>query len=100
LTIEGIQIWSKALSGDRTAFVFLNPQPYGTPSTIKVSLKDLGLIMNSEYRLYEMFSGDALGDYKASDIFKCIVEPSGSVYTFWAEPTNTKRKATLKTIVF
>ena len=79
-------MWSKPMSDDRTAFVFLNPQPYGTPSKAQVSLKDLGLIMSARYNLYEMFSGDLIGQYAAVDQFKCIVEPSGSVYAFWAVP--------------
>lgn len=99
LTINNIQIWSKPMSGDRTAFVFLNPQPYGTPSNVQVTLKDLGLVNSENYNFYEMFSGDLIGQYASKDQFKAIVEPSGSVYAFWAEPIKMRYKPSAKSIV-
>lgn len=86
LTINNIQIYTKEMSGDRTAVVFMNQLPYGTPTSVQVSLKDLGLVMNTKYSFYEMFSGDLIGEFKNDDNFKCSVNPSGSVYALWAEP--------------
>lgn len=95
LTINNIEIWSKTMSKDRTAFVFLNHQPYGTPAKSQVDLKNLGLIL-PKYSFYEMFSGDLIGHYSYKDLFKCTIDPSGSVYAFWAEPVKSKLTEKLK----
>jgi hypothetical protein len=85
-------MWSKPLTQDRTAFVFLNPLPYGEPYRVQIYLKDMGLIMNEKYNFYEMFTGELIGEFNYKDIFKCSVNPSGSVLAFWAEPAKTKSK--------
>jgi len=95
---NGVQVWSKLLSSDFMAFVFYNPLPYGTPTNVKVSLKDLGLTKYSTYNLYESFSGNLIGQYKNKDTFNATVNPSGSVFAFWAEP-GQKRKPELKSYV-
>ena len=89
-TINNVQLWSKVMTKDRTAFVFLNPEPYGTPTGLKISLRDLGLISNEKYDFYEMFSGDLIGTFEYNSVFGCSVNPSGSVYAFWAEPIRQK----------
>jgi hypothetical protein len=86
-TVDRVEMWSKQLVGDRTAFVFFYPEPYGTPVNIKVALKDLGLTRYSMYNFYESFSGDLIGQFKYSDHFNASVEPSGSVLAFWSEPS-------------
>lgn len=91
-TLNKIQVWSKPLSNDRSVFVFLNPQPYGTPNKFEISLSELGLVNSEKYNFYEMFSGNSTGQYGYKDTFKGQVNPSGSVYGFWAEPVNKKQK--------
>jgi alpha-N-acetylgalactosaminidase len=83
---DNIEMWSKPLVNDRTAFVFLNPLPYGTPIKTDISLNDLGLIRYTKYNFYESFSGKLIGAYNYDDIFEFSVNPSGSVLTFWTEP--------------
>lgn len=80
------------MSNDRTAFVFLNPQPYGTPVDFEISLHDLGLVNSEKYNFYEMFTGNLTGQYNVKDTLKGQVNPSGSVYGVWAEPVNKKEK--------
>jgi hypothetical protein len=91
--VNSVQIWSKPLTGDRTAFVFFYPDPYGTPARVSIALKDLGLIRYNNYDLYEAFSGKLVGQYDYASNFETIVNPSGSVFMFWAEPSSNKRKA-------
>lgn len=83
---NGVELWSKLLSDNKTAFVFYNPRPYGTPVRIKVSLENLGLIKNNNYNFYEMFSGNFIGKFNSTDIFMVSVKPSGSVFSFWSDP--------------
>jgi alpha-N-acetylgalactosaminidase len=85
---DGIEMWRKPLQNDYTAFVFLNQQPYGTPTRTKISLKDLGLTRYSLYNFYESFSGTLIGQFKYSDVFNATVNPSGSVLAFWSEPAS------------
>ena len=87
---NGVQFWAKPLSNDYTAFVLLNPEPYGTPTGVSVSLKDLGLIRYPAYNLYESFTGNLIGQYKYNSVFSASVDPSGSVFAFWAEPVSGK----------
>ena len=93
---NGVEIWSKLLSNDFTAFVFFNPLPYGTPSNVKISLKELGLIRYPAYNFYESFSGNLIGQYKNTDVFNVTVDPSGSVFAFWSEPAQKGRTPSSK----
>ena len=86
LVKNNIQMWTKPLVNDKTAFVFMYPLPYGTPAGVIVKLNDLGLIRYSSYNFYESFSGQLIGTYKSSDSFNCTVNPSGCVFAFWAQP--------------
>lgn len=86
---NNVQMWSKPLTNDRTAFVFMYPLPYGTPQGVNVSLNALGLIRYSSYDLYESFSGKLIGTYKYNAYFSCNVNPSGGVFAFWAQATKT-----------
>ncbi len=83
---DNIEMWSKALVNDRTAFVFMLPLPYGTPIRSQISLNELGLIRYLKYNFYESFSGKLMGTYSYNEIFVFSVNPSGSVLAFWAEP--------------
>ena len=93
---SGAQVWSKEMDNDLKAFVFYNPLPYGTPTNVKLTLKELNLVEHATYNLYETFSGQLLGQYKSSDSFNATVNPSGSVFTFWAEPSKKNKKPALK----
>jgi alpha-N-acetylgalactosaminidase len=95
---NGIELWSKVLSNDRTAFVFLNPKPYGTPQAINISLKDLGLIRYETYNFYESFSGNFIGQHKYNENFNASVNPSGSVFCFWVEPAKKYEKLQQKNL--
>ena len=97
---DSIEIWAKDLESNKTAFVFLNTAPYGTPNSVKVSLADLTLTQFSSYNFYESFSGDSIGEHKNTDIFSVMVDPSGSVFAFWAEPIQSKVKIDKKEINF
>jgi hypothetical protein len=83
---NGVQVWSKPLVNDYVAFVFYSDEPYGTPTNVDLSLKELGLIRYPIYNFYESFSGDLIGQYKNTNNFNVSVDPSGSVFAFWAEP--------------
>ena len=87
LVRNNVQMWTKPLTNDRTAFVFMYPLPYGTPAGVKVTLNELGLIRYSSYDFYESFSGQLIGTFKYDASFTCTVNPSGSVYAFWAQPS-------------
>jgi hypothetical protein len=87
--VNSVEIWSKPLVNDYTAFVFLNKEPYGTPVTVSISLNQLGLIRYKAYHFYESFSGNLTGSYQYDQVFKVNVDPSGSVFAFWAEPAKT-----------
>jgi alpha-N-acetylgalactosaminidase len=89
---NGIELWSKPLVNDKTAFVFLLKDPYGTPQRITISLQELGLTRYTLYNLYESFTGNLIGQYKYSSNFNCSVNPSGSVFAFWAEPSQVGKK--------
>lgn len=91
LTVNGVEMWAKQMSDDKVAFVFFNPEPYGTPSNVKILLKDLGLTRYPAYDLFESFSGDLIKRYKYSESFNTTVDPSGSVFAFWAVPVSSKR---------
>lgn len=91
MTINGVELWFKQLTDDRVAFVFFNPQPYGTPTFVKISLKDLGLTRYSEYDFFESFSGTLIKRFKYSETFNTTVDPSGSVFAFWAVPVSSKK---------
>lgn len=85
--IQSIEIWSKQLSNEFTAFVFLNHEPYGTPTRLSVGLNDLKLFKFKSYIFYESFSGSLIGKYyQKNSTFMVEVNPSGSVFAFWAEP--------------
>ena len=96
--VKSIEIWSKLLSFDFTAFVFLNHEPYGTPTDVRISLNDLGLKKGKVYNFYEAFSGNYSGQFKYSDVFSVKVDPSGSVTTFWAEPVTKSNENTTKLV--
>lgn len=86
--VKDVQIWSKPLTKDRTAFVFYHSDPYGEPTKVKVSLQELGLVRYNSYIMYESFSGVLIGHYSSSDSFETSVNPSGGVVAFWAQPGN------------
>ncbi len=86
LVRENVYMWSKPLTNDRTAFVFMYPLPYGTPANVKVTLNEIGLIRYASYNFYESFSGKLIGTFKYDESFTCTVNPSGSVFAFWAQP--------------
>jgi hypothetical protein len=90
--LGSVQVWSKPLAEDFTAFVLYHPDPYGEPARLSVRLSDLGLIRYKVYNLYESFSGEIIGQFNYSSIFKVSVNPSGSVYAFWAQPDSTGKK--------
>ena len=98
--VNSIEIWSKQLSNDYTALVFLNREPYGTPTKVSVSLLNLGLIRYKEYNFYESFTGNLTGQFKYSDVFSIQVDPSGSVAAFWCEPVKDKSKPKLFSTLF
>ena len=62
---------------------------YGIPTNVKISLHDLGLVRHKLYNFYESFSGNLTGQFKYNDVFSVKVDPSGSVFAFWTEPTNS-----------
>ena len=82
----GIDLWSKPLTGDRTAFAFVNQDDEGTPARVSTRLVDIGLSRYPAYDLFETLTGAPLGRYRNTDTFTTYVNPSGSVFTFWAEP--------------
>lgn len=86
---NGLDIWTKPLSADRVVFAMVYQYPYGTPAKVSISLNQLGLIRYSTYHFYEAFTGSLIGTYHYNDIFNCTVNPSGSVFAFWAEPAQT-----------
>ena len=88
-TMNGVEMWAKQLTNDRVAFVFYYPEPYGTPTTVVISLRQLGLTRFLAYDLFESFSGQLIRRYKYSDSFNATVDPSGSVFAFWAVPVST-----------
>ena len=90
--VNNVDLWAKQLSNDKTAFVFFNPLPYGTPSKVNVSLRTLGLIRSPVYNFYESFNGKFIGQFKYSSNFNVSVDPSGSVFAFWAEPASKFQK--------
>ena len=94
-TIDNVDLWSKDLINDKTAFVFFNPLPNGTPTTINVPLKSLVLDNFKVYNFYETFDGKQIGQFKNSDVFSVSVNPSGSVFAFWAEPQTKLEKTSL-----
>lgn len=96
LTIQGVQIWSKPLVDNKTAFVFYNPLPYGTPTNVTVSLQQLGANKTDTYNFYETFTGDLVGQYHKSDYLNIKVNPSGSVFACWAEPVESKENGKVK----
>lgn len=98
LTVNSVEIWSKPLLNDYTAFVFLNHLPYGTPTQVKVSLYDLGLIRYKAYNFYEAFSGNFTGQYMYKDVLSVQVDPSGSVYAFWTQPVTPTTKSKPKLV--
>lgn len=96
---NGVEVWSKLLTNDYMAFVFYNPLPYGTPTNVKLSLKDLGLTKYQTYTFYESFSGNLIGQYNKKENFNTTVNPSGSVFAFWAEPAQKRIKPVVKSSV-
>lgn len=85
---SGVELWRKPLDSNNTAFVFFNPLPYGTPTSIRVTLKELGLTNEKSYLFYESFSGKLIGKYDEGGDFSVTVDPSGSVFAFVAQPYN------------
>ena len=81
-----IQMWTKPLTNDRTAFVFMLPSATGTPTNVTVALNELSLNRFPSYIFYETFTGQLIGVYKSNESFSHAVNPSGSVFTFWAQP--------------
>lgn len=98
-----IQVWSKELSNDRTAFVIYNSDPIGAdkpwytlnfwvavlmlvPARVELRLDQLELSKYSIYDFYETFSGKYLGRFGSKESFVASVYPQGNVYAFWAEP--------------
>lgn len=88
-TMNGVEMWAKQLTYDRVAFVFYYPEPYGTPAKVVISLRQLGLTRFLAYDFFESFSGQLIRRYKYSDSFNATVDPSGSVFAFWAVPVST-----------
>jgi alpha-N-acetylgalactosaminidase len=84
--IDRVQIWSKPLAGNLTAFVFYHIDPFGMPVRVSISLADLDLNPTIPYNFFESFSGKLLGQYNQTTNFETYVNPSGSVFAFWVEP--------------
>ncbi len=95
LALSGVKIWRKRMSGERYAFAFMYPEPYGTPASVRVGLADLGLVAETSYSLFEMFSGDLIGNYDSDSMFNCTVYPSGGTFAFWAERNTNKLKSSV-----
>ncbi|CAF3704202.1 unnamed protein product [Rotaria sp. Silwood1] len=85
-----VEVWSKPLIDDRTAFVALFPQPYGTPIHLSVNLTDLGLGRFDEYDFFETFHSEFLGKYHKNEQYNFTINPSGDVHAFYVESANTK----------
>ncbi|CAF3514737.1 unnamed protein product [Rotaria socialis] len=85
-----VEIWSKTLIDDRTAFVALFPQPYGTPIQLSVNLTDLGLGRFDEYDFFETFHGEFLGKYHKNERYSFTINPSGDVHAFYVESAIAK----------
>ena len=100
LEVKNVQIWKKMLQNEKTAFVFYYPLPFGTPAVIDVSLQEIGLNKSDIYNVYETFTGDLVGQFKSGDSLKVKVEPSGSVFACWTEPTKLGQKPELKSSLF
>ncbi|CAF0988596.1 unnamed protein product [Adineta steineri] len=93
LKLDGnVEVWSKPLQDDRTAFVALFPQPYGTPIRMSIKLSDLGLGRYQDYDLFELFHGDFLGKHHYTDAYNFTINPSGDVHAFYAESAEPKTK--------
>ena len=93
--LNSVEVWSKQLSKDIVAFVFLNKEPYGTPTHLRVRLNtDLKLNKYQAYNLYESFTGELISQVLKNDTILVSVDPSGSVFTFWAEPANLRNNIT------
>ena len=98
--VNNIDMWSKALDKDMTAFAFVNTNDQGMPTKLNVKLVDLGLTRYPAYNLYETFSGALIGKYANTESFEVTVNPSGSVFAFWAEPSTNKHKPRLFSQLF
>ncbi|CAF0889045.1 unnamed protein product [Didymodactylos carnosus] len=83
---NSIQVWSKPLLNDRTAFVVLSPEPYGTPIHVSVSLENLGLTRYQDYDFFESFDSKYIGKYHYNQVFNFTVNPSGDVFAFYTSP--------------
>lgn len=74
---KNLQVWVRPLSQEGAAVVYLNLNNGGGPSKVAYSLAKLGLIHDKGYNITETFEGKYLGQYKPSDYFSCLVDPSG-----------------------
>jgi alpha-N-acetylgalactosaminidase len=95
----GVQVWSRPLIEDFTAFVLYHPDPYGEPARVRISLHDLGLIRYKTYNLFESFTGELIGQFNSTSSLQAVVNPSGSVYAFWAEPGSSAKKPKSKSFI-
>ncbi|KAL7740517.1 hypothetical protein ACLKA6_012290 [Drosophila palustris] len=81
---KGIEIWSKPLSPVYQiyysyAIAFINRRTDGTPSDISVTLKELGLINSSGYRVEDLYENVDYGILYPHTKIKVKVNPSGVV---------------------
>ncbi|XP_064549117.1 alpha-N-acetylgalactosaminidase [Drosophila montana] len=81
---KGIEIWSKPISPVYQSFysyalAFVNRRTDGTPSDISVTLKELGLINNSGYKVEDLYENIDYGILFPRTKIKVKVNPSGVV---------------------
>jgi alpha-N-acetylgalactosaminidase len=58
-----VDIWSKRLANNSTAFVLYRGRPSGGPVNVTLSLADFGLEQSLGYNFYESFSGKLVGQF-------------------------------------
>ena len=69
----------------------LFPEPYGTPIHLSLNLTDLGLVKYQNYDIFESFTGQYMGKYRAIDNYNFSVNPAGDVHAFYAEPASANK---------
>ena len=96
--IQSVDIWSKPLMSDLTAFVFVNNLPNGNATLVRISLFDLKLSKFDVYNFYELFTGKLIGQFHKTDSFVTSIKTNYDSFAFWTEPASNilKKISTIK----
>jgi len=77
---SSVEVWARPISPPGSfAIAFLQLANNGTPESVNVIARDVGLSSASSYSVTDGFNGESIGTFGPDTVIKVIVNPNGVV---------------------